>query len=148
MTAYNLLIILIIMIKVVFILLKLTAFYNRVMGIKDTLFSTNVLFWADRVEFIYTFLMAILIIALFRNAVKDGQICIYDKETLFLMYVFGFILLFTADWNEFIAESTIITNIQNMLGIKPKVEVKKESTQEETNVEETQEGDHPPYRSW
>ena len=147
MTAYNLLIILIIIIKVIFILLKLTAFYNRVMGNKDTLFSTNVLFWADRVEFIYTFLMAILIIALFRNAIKDGQICIYDKETLFLMYVFGFILLFTADWNEFISESTIITNIQNMLGIKPKVEVKKESTQEETQ-EETQEGDHPPYRSW
>lgn len=142
MSAYNLLIILIIMIKVIFVLLKLTAFYNRVMGNKDTLFSTNVLFWADRVEFIYTFLMAILIIALFRNAVKDGQICIYDKETLFLMYVFGFILLFTADWNEFISESTIITNIQNILGIKPKVE---ESKKEETHIEE---GDHPPYRSW
>ena len=141
MTAYNLLIILIIIIKVIFILLKLTAFYNRVMGNKDTLFSTNVLFWADRIEFIYTFLMAILIIALFKNAVKDGQICIYDKETLFLMYVFGIILLFTADWNEFISESTIITNIQIMLGIKPKVEVKKQ----ETNV---QENDHPPYRSW
>ena len=144
MSAYNLLIILIIMIKVIFILLKGMAFYNRVMGIKDTLFSTNVLFWADRVEFIYTFLMAILIIALFKNAVKVGVLCIYDKETIFLMYVFGFILLFTADWNEFISESTIITNIQNMLGIK----VKKESTQERTNVEETQEGDHPPYRSW
>ena len=141
MSAYNLLIILIIMIKVVFILLKLVAFYNRVMGIKDTLFSTNVLFWADRVEFIYTFLMAILIIALFKNAVKVGVLCIYDKETIFLMYVFGFILLFTADWNEFISESTIITNIQNILGIKPKVEVKKE----ETHIEE---GDHPPYRSW
>ena len=136
MTAYNLLIILIIMIKVIFILLKGLAFYNRVMGIKDTLFSTNVLFWADRVEFIYTFLMAILIIALFRNAIKDGQICIYDKETLFLMYVFGFILLFTADWNEFISESTIITNVQNILGIKPKVEVKKETQPP------------PPYRSW
>ena len=141
MTAYNLLIILIIMIKVIFILLKGLAFYNRVMGIKDTLFSTNVLFWADRVEFIYTFLMAILIIALFKNAVKVGVLCIYDKETIFLMYVFGFILLFTADWNEFISESTIITNIQIMLGIKPKVEVKKQ----ETNV---QENDHPPYRSW
>lgn len=141
MNAYNLLIILIIMIKVVFILLKLVAFYNRVMNIKDTLFSTNVLFWADRVEFIYTFLMAILIIALFKNAVKVGVLCIYDKETIFLMYVFGFILLFTADWNEFISESTIITNIQNILGIKPKVEVKKQ----ETDVEEN---NHPPYRSW
>ena len=141
MSAYNLLIILIIMIKVVFILLKLVAFYNRVMGIKDTLFSTNVLFWADRVEFIYTFLMAILIIALFKNAVKVGVLCIYDKETIFLMYVFGFILLFTADWNEFISESTIITNIQIMLGIKVKEEVKKH----ETTVEEN---DHPPYRSW
>ena len=142
MSAYNLLIILIIMIKVIFVLLKLVAFYNRVMGNKDTLFSTNLLFWADRVEFIYTFLMAILIIALFRNAVKDGVLCIYDKETIFLMYVFGFILLFTADWNEFISESTIITNIQNILGIKPKVE---EVKKEETHLEE---GDHLPYRSW
>ena len=142
MSAYNLLIILIIMIKVIFVLLKLVAFYNRVMGNKDTLFSTNVLFWADRVEFIYTFLMAILIIALFKNAVKVGVLCIYDKETIFLMYVFGFILLFTADWNEFISESTIITNIQNSLGIKPKVE---EIKKEETHVEE---GDHLPYRSW
>ena len=142
MTAYNFLIILIIIIKLIFILLKGAAFYNRVMGNIDTLFGTNVLFWADRVEFIYTFLMAILIIALFRNAIKDGQICIYDKETLFLMYVFGFILLFTADWNEFISESTIITNIQNILGLKPKVE---EVKKEETHVEE---GDHLPYRSW
>ena len=141
MTAYNLLIILIIIIKVIFILLKGFAFYNKVMGNTDTLFGTNILFWADRVEFIYTFLMAILIIALFKNAVKVGVLCIYDKETIFLMYVFGFILLFTADWNEFISESTIITNIQIMLGIKPKVEVKKQ----ETNV---QENDHPPYRSW
>ena len=136
MSAYNLLIILIIMIKVIFILLKGAAFYNRVMGNTDTLFGTNILFWADRVEFIYTFLMAILIIALFRNAVKFGMICIYDKETIFLMYVFGFILLFTADWNEFISESTIITYIQNMLGIKPKPKEVKKETQP------------PPYRSW
>ena len=114
MTAYNFLIILIIIIKLIFILLKGAAFYNRVMGNIDTLFGTNVLFWADRVEFIYTFLMAILMISLFRKAVNDGQICIYDKETIFLMYVFGFILLFTADWNEFISESTIITNVQNI----------------------------------
>ena len=139
MTAYNLLIILIIIIKVIFILLKLTAFYNRVMGNTDTLFSTNVLFWADRVEFIYTFLMAILMISLFRKAVNDGQICIYDKETIFLMYVFGFILLFTADWNEFISESTIITYVQNILGIKPKP---KEEVKKETQVPP------PPYRSW
>ena len=73
--------------------------------------------------------MAILIISLFRNAISEGELCIYDKETLFLMYVFGFILLFTADWNQFISESTIITNIQNSLGIKKKEE-KKEHTDE------------------
>ena len=129
MTAYNFLILLIILIKVIFILLKLTAIYNKVMGNSDTLFGTNILFWADRVEFIYTFLMSLLIISLFRNAINEGELCIYDKETLFLMYVFGFILLFTADWNQFISESTIITNIQNMLGIKKKEE-KKEHTDE------------------
>ena len=141
MTAYNFLIILIIIIKLIFILLKGAAFYNRVMGNIDTLFGTNVLFWADRVEFIYTFLMAIMIITLFRNAVKDGVLCIYDKETLFLMYVFGFILLFTAKWSDFISESTVIKNIQIILGIKPKeVEVKKNTND---NVDQI-----PPYRSW
>ena len=129
MTTYDLLILLIILIKVIFILLKLTIIYNKVMGHSDTLFGTNILFWSDRVEFIYTFLMAILIISLFRNAISEGELCIYDKETLFLMYVFGFILLFTADWNQFISESTIITNIQNSLGIKKKEE-KKEHTDE------------------
>ena len=129
MTAYNFLIVLIILIKVIFILLKLTVIYNKVMGYSDTLFGTNILFWADRVEFIYTFLMSLLIISLFRNAISEGELCIYDKETLFLMYVFGIILLFTADWNQFISESTIITNIQNILGIKKKEE-KKEHTDE------------------
>ena len=81
--------------------------------------------------------MALLIIALFRNAIKEGMICIYDKETLFLMYVFGIMLLFTAGWNQFISESTIIQYIQNIFGItKKEILIKKD-------VIEVQ-----PYKNW
>ena len=140
MSAYDLLIIFIIIIKVIFILLKLTGIYNKVMGNTDTLFGTNILFWTDRIEFIYKFLMALLIIVLFKNAINEGFLCIYDKETLFLMYVFGFILLFTANWNQFISESTIITNIQKWLNIKKK-EVKKTLVANNTDP-------IPSYMSW
>ena len=120
MNGYNLLILVIIMIKIIYILLLLTKIYNKIYNLTDTLFGINVLFWLDRIEFIYTFLMAILIILLFKNAIRVGKICIYDKETITLMYVFGFILLFSANWKQFISDSFIIQNIQNMLGIKLK----------------------------
>ena len=143
MTAYNLLIILIIMIKVIFVLLKLTAFYNRITGKSETEFGHTILFWADRVEFIFIFLMSILLIALFRNAVKEGVLCIYDKETLILMYIFGFILLLTADWGTFFSESAIINKIQEIFGIK------KEETKETTTTTTTNEPNHNSlYRSW
>ena len=137
MSLYNNLILLIILIKIIYILLVLTKIYNKVTYTTDTLFGTNILFWLIRVEFIYTFLMALLIIALFRNAIKEGMICIYDKETLFLMYVFGIMLLFTAGWNQFISESTIIQYIQNIFGItKKEILIKKD-------VIEVQ-----PYKNW
>jgi len=137
MSSYNNLILLIILIKIIYILLVLTKFYNKITHTTDTLFGTNILFWLIKVEFIYTILMALLIIALFRNAIKEGMICIYDKETLFLMYVFGFMLLFTTGWNQFISESTIIHYIQNIFGIKKKeIPIKKD-------IIEVQ-----PYKNW
>ena len=118
MNAYNLLIIFIILIKIIFILLKLTTVYNKLMNKSDTPFGINILYWTDRIEFIYKISMAFLIIALFKSAITEGMLCIYDKETLFLMYIFGFILLFTADWTHFISESVWITKIQTTFGIK------------------------------
>ena len=124
MTPYKLLILLIILIKIIYIVLVLIKIYNRVNNLTDTLFGTNILFWSDRIEFIYTFLMSLLIIVLFRNAIRVGKLCIYDKETLFLIYVFGFILLFTADWNQFISDSVLIKYIQNLAGNKEEIKKK------------------------
>jgi hypothetical protein len=114
MRFYDLLIIIIVIIKIIFLLLKVGNFYNKVMG---KALNDNFTFWADRVEFIYTFLMAIMLIYLFRG---KSKVCIYDKETIFLLYVFGIILLLTADWSIFIHESVLIENVREILGLEIK----------------------------
>ena len=60
-------------------------------------------------EFIFKFLMAILIIFIFypwRNNMKY-----IDRKIQILFYLFGFILLFTADWNSFLKESVFYKNV-------------------------------------
>lgn len=53
-----------------------------------------------RVEFIFTILMACLLIYLFYPNRKEHLLI--DYETRLLLYLFGFILIITADWGSFI----------------------------------------------
>jgi len=66
---------------------------------KDSTF----LYWKNRMEFIFTICMAILLIFIFNPRFKNK---IYiTKEMQILFFIFGFILIFTADWNLFIKEA-------------------------------------------
>jgi hypothetical protein len=96
------------LIKILFITLKLISVYLRLSGQSLSSFATHINFWDDRVEFVYKAVMSILIIYLFRNFTKPGAICINDKETKMLLFIFGFVLLYTASWNTFVKETPII----------------------------------------
>lgn len=59
------------------------------------------IYWKERTEFIFIASMAILLIYYF----KPGKNRPIDKETTFLFFLFGWILLFTAQWNLFFKEA-------------------------------------------
>ena len=73
-------------------------------------YDKQVLFWRERTEFIFTSLMAILLIYLF-NPIKNKMFMI-NNETKLLLYLFGIVLIITADWKTFFKESNIFKKIQ------------------------------------
>jgi hypothetical protein len=61
---------------------------------------------------IFTFLMSILLIILFnpRNNKQHLISLITNNKTQYLLFIYGFILLFTIDWSTFIPISNTIKN--------------------------------------
>ena len=112
MDIYFVYIMAIIFLKIIFVILKTTVVYNKLLKKEETETSKTIVYWAERAEFVYTVLMAGLLIYLFRNGLKGNKICIKDKETLTLMYLFGFILIFTSNWSVFITESKWFNDIE------------------------------------
>ena len=111
MINYHIYIIFIILVKIGFIVLALTHLYLKHHGKTNSEKDKNVLFWKDRFEFVFIILMACLLIYLF-NPRKDRSFMI-NYETKLLLFLFGFILLITANWNTFIEESEIFKDIKS-----------------------------------
>ena len=104
----------IIAIKIGFMLLALTHIYLKIKGKVNSELDKKVLHWKERFEFIFVFLMSIILIYLF-NPRSDRSNSI-DRETKILLYLFGFILLITADWNKFITEAPWFAKFQSIIG--------------------------------
>ena len=58
--------------------------------------------------------MSLLLIYLFHPTIDRRHII--NKETRFLLYLFGFILIITADWSDFIKEAPLLKLTQQLLG--------------------------------
>ena len=92
------------------IILKQTD-YNITHG--DKAVDEQILYWKNRIDFIFNITMAILLFFIF-NPFYDN-IYLIDKETKLLFYLFGIILIITAKWNTFIQESRFYDLIQSEL---------------------------------
>ena len=114
MDKYTLYIYLIFAIKIGFILMALSHTYMKVTGKNDSDLDKNFVYWKGRFEFIFVLLMAILLIYLF-NPIKDKSVII-DDETKMLLYLFGFVLLITADWSIFFNEAKWFQYLQGSVG--------------------------------
>ena len=68
----------------------------------------------SRCEFIVTFLMALLLIYIFNPLYP--KIYLIDKETKYLFFIFGTILLLTANWSEFFDTGNFFKLFQEFLG--------------------------------
>ncbi len=104
-TKMDIYIIFIIFIKFIFIISSLGHVYLiHVSKTPNHELDEKFLYWKDRAEFIFTILMAILLIIVFNPHLKFDPKEI-DTEMKLLMFLFGWILIVTANWGHFFTES-------------------------------------------
>lgn len=113
MNTFDIYIWFIFLIKIIFILLAVIHIYDKIKGQTNTPKDKNIVFWKDRIEFVFVLLMALLLIYLFNP--KYNKPIVLDYETKLLLFLFGFILIITAKWKIFIKESVLFQRIQHSL---------------------------------
>ena len=111
---YDGLIYFIVSVKVIFIILSLLYLYYERKG--DVKKADEIEYWRTRAEFIFTASMALLLIYLFYPKGKSGVI-VLDSQARMLLYLFGWVLLITADWKQYINQSKWFTYIQGIVGL-------------------------------
>lgn len=113
MSLYSASIIFIILLKVVFIGLAATHLYYKIKGKAGSEEDKNIIFWKERIEFIFIAAMSCLLIYIFNP--RASRLNLLTFETKILFYVFGFILIITAKWGVFFNESKFFKEVQKLL---------------------------------
>ena len=65
------------------------------------------------VELLFNFLIALLIIYIFNP--RENRLYLINYEAKVLFFLFGIILIFTANWKQIFKESPLVIYIQNVL---------------------------------
>jgi len=104
---------LIVAVKILFILLSITHIYLKHKGKTHSNLDKKISYWKERCEFIFILLMSFFLIYLFNPKYNR----VIDKESKLLLYLFGFVLVITADWTEFLNKQKWFTNIQDIFGL-------------------------------
>jgi len=99
MKLFSLFVLITIILKFIFIGLSLLHVFFKIRGKDDTKLDSDIQWWRDRVEFVFKIMLALLMIYLFNPIDKREKLLTTDTKTL--LYIYGFILLFTADWSDF-----------------------------------------------
>lgn len=113
MKYYDMYITLIFIVKIVFIILAVYRLYLKFKKPQDKKSLELIESWKGKFEFIFISLMSILLVYLFYP--RANRISMIDNETKILLYLFGFVLLLTENWNSFIRESILFKKIQGIL---------------------------------
>jgi hypothetical protein len=75
-------------------------------------YDSTLVYWKERTEFVFITSMSILLIYYFHPFVKSDPM---SHETKLLFFIFGWILLITANWKIFITEAPWFERISNSL---------------------------------
>ena len=97
-------------VKVIFVILAIVDLSYKVKKQTNSPKDKKVIYWKDRMEFIFTIMMALLLIYLFNP--RSSKIIGLDTETKILLFLFGIILIITAKWQIFFEESVVFKKIQ------------------------------------
>lgn len=114
MNNYDMYVTFIFIVKIGFLIMSVLHVYLQFKGDKKSDLDKKILYWKERLEFIFIATMSILLIYLF-NPRKDRSVLI-DSETKLLLYLFGFVLIITAKWDVFFKESPFMKMLQKSVG--------------------------------
>ena len=101
-------------VKICFISVSISHVYLKVKGKTDSDLDKKFIYWKERFEFIFILLMAILLIYLFNPRMERNVII--NGETKLLLYLFGVVLLITANWDTFFHEAEWFQYLQKSVG--------------------------------
>lgn len=113
MKYYNIYITLVFFVKIIFILLALTHIFIKLKGKENSTLDKKIEYWKERVEFVFVVMMSLLLIYIFSPRVRTTTV---DGETKILLYLFGFVLLITAKWEDFFHEAKWVYFLRKTLG--------------------------------
>ena len=105
MDKYTIYISFIIFIKFAMVCLAITHLYLKFKKQTDSELDQKIVYFKEKTEFIFIALMACLLIYLFNPMIDMSDLI--NRETKFVLYLFGFILLITAKWGDFLHLWTI-----------------------------------------
>ena len=114
MNFFSYFVLFIIFIKVLFIISSVIHLYYKLKKNENNVINIKALYWRERFEFIFIFCMAVVLIYLFNPRYNNEKLI--NNEVKLLLYLFGFILLITAKWQDFIYESKAFEYLQKSLG--------------------------------
>ena len=113
-------------IKIIFIILAIVNLYlkkqipveekekNKSDKIKKQIETQQKIeYYKTRIELLFKFLMSLLLIYIFNP--RQNRIHLINYEAKLLFFLFGIILIVTAQWKEIINESPLLVYIQNIL---------------------------------
>jgi len=100
MTSYQIYILSLFIIKLLLVFFAVTHLYYKIKGMADSESDKKVIFWKERLEFVFIVLMSILLIYTF-NPLSDKTI-VMKHEAKILMCIFGLVILWGAKWELFI----------------------------------------------
>ena len=103
-------------IKLMFILLAITHIILKIKGKIGSDLDNKILYLKERIEFLFIILMAILLVYIFNPRMPHTNLLNFEVKLLF--YLFGFILIITANWEIFFHESKWFKYLQNVVGKK------------------------------
>ena len=99
--------------KILFVILAVLHIYFIVKVKTNYKTYKKIVFWKERVEFIFIFLMSIMLMYMFYP--RSTKPIIIDFETKLLLFIFGIIILIEAKWDVFIEESPDFKKLQKIV---------------------------------
>ena len=112
--AYTIYINFIIFVKFLFACLAITHLYLKLKHRTDSDLDKQIIYYKERLEFVFVALMSGLLIFLF-NPRLDDRSKFLTRETKLVLYLLGVILLITAKWGVFFQESTYFKRFQSVV---------------------------------